>query len=108
MKRIALMSIVAAAAAMFGLINPTSAETTVPMEELALVSEVSPSAQPAAPGLDPVQYPRFQYPTPRFQYPSPRFQYPSPRFQYPSPRFQYPSPRFQAPRFQYPHPHRDF
>ena len=91
MKRIALISIVAAAA-MFGVINPTSAETTVPMEELALVSEISPPAQPVAPGLEPVQYPRFQYPSPRFQ----------------APRFQYPSPRFQSPRFQYPHPRRGF
>jgi hypothetical protein len=101
MKRIALMSIVAAAAAMFGLIKPTSAETTVPMEDLALVSEIAaPLAEPPVTGLEPVQYPRYQHPRqqyPRVQYP--RQQYP--RQQYP--RQQY--PRQQHPRQQYPRSH---
>jgi hypothetical protein len=78
MKRIALISVVAAAAAMFGLIKPTSAETTVPMEDLALVSETSaPTEEPLVAGVEPLQYPRYQYP--RQQYP--RMQYP--RMQYP-------------------------
>ena len=112
MKRIALISIFTAAAAIFGVVKPSSAETTVPMDDLTLVGETAPPAAPAAePDADRpagYQYPRFQ--NPQFQYPrvqSPRFQYPrfqSPRFQYPRvqyPRFQY--PRFQSPRFQYPH-----
>lgn len=102
MKRIALISTVTAAVALFGVINTSSAETTVAIEDLALVSETSMAAAPVADTAEPdaiprVMYPRFQYP--RFQYPRfqfPRFQFP--RFQFP--RFQF--PRFQFPRFQYP------
>ena len=103
MKRIALISTVTAAVALFGVINTSSAETTVPIEDLTLVSETSSAADPIAANADPDAMPRFQYP--RFQYP--RFQFP--RFQFPrfqAPHFQFPrfqAPRFQAPRFQAPH-----
>lgn len=92
MKRIALITLVTASAAVLGVVKPTLAETTVPMSDLALVSETSAAADSPVGKIEPVAYPRFQYP--RFQYP--RFQFP--RFQYP--RFQF--PRFQFPRFQYP------
>ena len=101
MKRIALITSLTAAVALFGVINTSSAETTVPIEDLTIVSETSTAADPIV-GVEPDALPRFQYP--RFQYPrfqNPRFQYP--RFQYPrfqAPRLQY--PRFQMPRFQYP------
>jgi hypothetical protein len=113
MKRIALISIFTAAAALFGVVKPSSAETTVPMEDLALVSETASPGEPLVADAEPAIPPRFQYSRsqyPRFQSPrfqSPRFQ--SPRFQSPrfhSPRFQSPrfqSPRFHSPRFQYPH-----
>ena len=97
MKRIVLISTVTAAVALFGVINTSSAETTVPIEDLALVSETSTEATPVADTTEPDAMPRFQLPRfqlPRFQLP--RFQFP--RFQFP--RFQF--PRFQLPRFQFP------
>jgi hypothetical protein len=102
MKRIALITTVTAAVALFGVINTSSAETTVPIEDLALVSETSAAVNQATPAIQPEALPRFQFP--RFQYP--RFQFP--RFQFPRfqhPRFQFPRfqhPRFQFPRFQFP------
>jgi hypothetical protein len=102
MKRIALIGAVTAAVALFGVVNTSSAETTVPIEDLALVSEASTVATPVADAAQPDAIPRFQFPRfqfPRFQFP--RFQYPRfqfPRFQFP--RFQF--PRFQFPRFQFP------
>jgi hypothetical protein len=103
MKRIALISIATAAAAILGVIKPSSAETTVPMEDLALVSETSAATTPVAAGAQPVDPPRFQFG--RFQFgrfQSGRFQ--SGRFQ--SGRFQFgrfQTPKFQFGRFQFPH-----
>ena len=88
MKRIALISIFTAAAAIFGVVKPSSAETTVPMEDLALVNETASPGEELAADADQAIPPRF--PRPRFQ---------APRFQ--APRFQ--RPRFQAPRFQSAH-----
>ncbi len=66
MKRIALISVLAAAAA-FAVVKPTSAETTVPMEDLALVNETTTTtATPLAEGIEPVQAPGFQFG--RFQF----------------------------------------
>jgi hypothetical protein len=111
MKRIALITILTAAVAIFGVINTSSAETTVPIDDLTIVSETSTAAAPIT-GVEPDALPRFQFPRfqfPRFQFPRfqfPRFQFP--RFQFPrfqNPRFQFPRfqfPRFQFPRFQFP------
>ena len=77
MKRIALISTVTAAVALFGVVNTSSAETTIPIEDLTLVSEASTAATPVGDNAEPDAMPRFQYP--RFQYP--RFQFP--RFQFP-------------------------
>ena len=72
MRRIAFISIVMAAA-VFGVVDRTSAETTVPMADLALVNE-----SPAAPGAySTFPYPTFHYPT--FHYPAshyPKLHYP--------------------------------
>lgn len=95
MKRIALISVLTAAAA-FAVVKPTSAETTVPMEDLALVNETTTTATPLAEGIEPVQAPGFQFG--RFQFGRfqiGRFQFG--RFQVG--RFQF--GRFQAPRFQF-------
>jgi hypothetical protein len=108
MKRIILISTMTAAIAILGAVNTSSAETTVPIEDLAMVSETSIATTPVADGIQPEAFPRFQFPRfqfPRFQFPRfqfPRFQFPRfqfPRFQFP--RFQF--PRFQFPRFQFPH-----
>jgi hypothetical protein len=101
MKRIALIGTVTAAMALFGVVNTSSAETTVPIEDLTLVSETSTAATPVADNAEPDAMPRFQFP--RFQYP--HFQFP--HFQFP--HFQF--PHFQFPHFQFPHfqlPHFQF
>ena len=117
MKRIALFTTLTAAVALFGVINTSSAETTIPIEDLSIVSEMSTAAAPVT-GVEPEAMPRFQFARfqfarfqfPRFQYP--RFQFPrfqNPRFQFPrfqNPHFQFPRfqfPRFQNPHFQFPH-----
>jgi hypothetical protein len=91
MKRIAIITTITAAAVIFGVIEPTSAETTVPMEDLALVSETSAATTPVSEEIQPEAAPRFQFG--RFQ--RPRFQFG--RFQ--GGRFQ--GGRFQRPRFQF-------
>jgi hypothetical protein len=99
MKRIAILALISAAAA-FGVTRSTLAETTIPLEDLTLVSETTAAETPLADGTQPVQYRPFQHPRPHF--PQPTFTSPHfPRPHFASPHF--PRPHFASPHFPRPH-----
>jgi hypothetical protein len=61
MKRIAILALISAAA-FFGITRPTLAETTIPLEDLTLVSETTAEESPLAEGIQPIRYPPYQRP----------------------------------------------
>ena len=99
MKHIAILALISAAG-VFGVTRPTLAETTIPLEDLTLVSETTADETPFSEGIQPILYPPIHHPQPHFPRPHvPRPHFPQPHF--PEPHFA--SPHFPRPHFPRPH-----